>query len=101
LMLRPYPGTDRRPQMLHRPTGDRSSLRAHRESQARLRTVEGEVAPLILDDALEHLDEHRVFRLRDQAMVPIERGELVQGAPRHVQRNEIAENGCRAERRDV
>ena len=53
------------------------------------------MASLVLDDPLEEVHQDRVPGARDQAVVRGERGELVHGAPRHVQRHEVLDQGGR------
>ena len=90
-VLGPDARSDGRPEMFERPAGDRPRLLRPREAHLRLRPVEREVPPLVLDDRLEELDQDGVLGLRDDPVVPRQRAELVHGAPGHVHGDEITE----------
>lgn len=47
------------------------------------------MSALLLDDGAQHLGHGYVFGLRDHAVVGGQRGQLVHGSPRHVDRHEV------------
>ena len=56
---------------------------------------------LVLDDPRQQVDQHGMLRLGDQAVVPIERGELVDRSPGHVEGDEVADQRRADQRADM